>query len=90
MGATLEIQRAQQMEAIEQQLLRQQARFAGGGGGARHRGGGGGGGGGRAQMGQGFAERLVDDGPPAWGQLGMPPPAAGGPRRRDNQPEGRS
>ncbi len=72
MGATLEIQRAQQMEAIEQQLFRQQARYAaaGGGGGARGRGARGGG---RAQVGQGFAERLVEDD----GMMGGGPGAGG-------------
>ncbi len=67
MGATLEIQRSQQMEAIEQQLYRQQARMAIGG--MQRMAAGGGGGGavaaapGRAPAGQGFAERLVDDQP---------------------------
>ena len=65
MGATLEIQRSQQMDALERQLMRQQARQFGGG--ARQR---------RAQVGQGFAERLVDDdglgGAGGWGAFQAP------------------
>jgi len=68
MGATLEIQRTQQMEALEQQLMRQQARLAGGrGGGGAAR---------RAPLGQGFAERLVDEGAPWMNQNRQPDIAA--------------
>lgn len=80
LGATLEIQRAQQMEALEQQMIRAQTRQAQRGGGnimAAHRqrlvpaGGVG-----RAQVAQGFAERLVDDA--VWGGLGGGGDARGG------------
>eukprot|EP00095_Tigriopus_kingsejongensis_P001159 maker-scaffold628_size122696-snap-gene-0.37 protein:Tk01159 transcript:maker-scaffold628_size122696-snap-gene-0.37-mRNA-1 annotation:"ubiquitin-associated domain-containing" len=64
-GATLEIQKAQEMEALEQQMIRQQTNHMRNHVPHPNR---------RPQVGQGFAEQLVNDGGgPNWHQNAVPP-----------------